>query len=325
MDESGRNVTAAEAALRDAALEYHATPSRGKIAVTPTKALANQRDLSLAYSPGVAYGCLAIEEDPSLAAEYTSRANLVGVVTNGTAVLGLGDIGPLAGKPVMEGKGCLFKKFAGIDVFDIERAERDPDRLVEIIAALEPTLGRINLEDIEAPECFVIERKLRERMGIPVFHDDQHGTAIISSAALLNALELVGKKIGDVKLVASRAGAAALACLEMMVSLGVQRSNVLVVDSKGALHAGRRDSVDASKQPWCRDTAARTLADAMLCGLVGRYEAHLEHVEALIGLRAVPGRAQRADARQAHAVHHRPLRQRGPERRAARRHRADGR
>ncbi|RPH66585.1 MAG: NADP-dependent malic enzyme [Burkholderiales bacterium] len=263
MDESGRGLSAAEAALRDAALEYHRAPSRGKIAVTPTKALANQRDLSLAYSPGVAYACLAIEEDPSLAAEYTSRANLVGVITNGTAVLGLGDIGSLAGKPVMEGKGCLFKKFAGIDVFDIELAERDPDRLVEIIAALEPTLGGINLEDIKAPECFVIERKLSERMGIPVFHDDQHGTAIISSAALLNGLELVGKNIGDVKLVASGAGAAAIACLEMMASLGVQRANVLVVDSKGVLHAGRRDSVDASKQPWCRDTDARTLADAV--------------------------------------------------------------
>jgi malate dehydrogenase (oxaloacetate-decarboxylating)(NADP+) len=176
-------MTPAEQALREAALEYHRTPSRGKIAVTPTKPLSNQRDLSLAYSPGVAYPCLAIQADPSLAAEYTSRGNLVGVITNGTAVLGLGDIGPLAGKPVMEGKGCLFKKFAGIDVFDIELAERDPDKLVDIIAALEPTLGGINLEDIKAPECFYIERKLRERMNIPVFHDDQHGTAIISSAA----------------------------------------------------------------------------------------------------------------------------------------------
>ena len=172
------SLTPAEMALRDAALEYHRAPVRGKIAVSPTKPLANQHDLSLAYSPGVAYACLAIEADPRLAAEYTSRANLVGVVTNGTAVLGLGDIGPLAGKPVMEGKGCLFKKFAGIDVFDIELAEKDPDKLVEIIAALEPTLGGINLEDIKAPECFAIERKLRERLKIPVFHDDQHGTAI---------------------------------------------------------------------------------------------------------------------------------------------------
>ena len=263
MSKAGQNLTAAEAALRDAALEYHRTPTRGKVAVTPTKPLANQRDLSLAYSPGVAYACLAIEQDPSLAAEYTSRGNLVGVITNGTAVLGLGDIGPLAGKPVMEGKGCLFKKFAGIDVFDIELAERDPDKLVEIIAALEPTLGGINLEDIKAPECFVIERKLRERMKIPVFHDDQHGTAIISSAALLNGLELVGKQIGDIRLVASGAGAAAIACLDMMVALGVKRENVLVVDSRGVLHAGRADSVDASKQPWCRETDARTLADAV--------------------------------------------------------------
>ncbi|MCM5569537.1 NADP-dependent malic enzyme [Burkholderiaceae bacterium FT117] len=263
MSKAGQNLTAAEAALRDAALEYHRTPTRGKVAVTPTKPLANQRDLSLAYSPGVAYACLAIEEDPSLAAEYTSRGNLVGVVTNGTAVLGLGDIGPLAGKPVMEGKGCLFKKFAGIDVFDIELAERDPDKLVEIIAALEPTLGGINLEDIKAPECFVIERKLRERMKIPVFHDDQHGTAIISSAALLNGLELVGKDIGEIRLVASGAGAAAIACLDMMVALGVKPGNILVVDSKGVLHAERAGSVDASKKPWCRDTDARTLADAV--------------------------------------------------------------
>ncbi|TXL62605.1 NADP-dependent malic enzyme [Zeimonas arvi] len=263
MSKAGQNLTAAEAALRDAALEYHRMPTRGKVAVMPTKPLANQRDLSLAYSPGVAYACLAIEQDPALAAEYTSRGNLVGVITNGTAVLGLGDIGPLAGKPVMEGKGCLFKKFAGIDVFDIELAERDPDKLVEIIAALEPTLGGINLEDIKAPECFVIERKLRERMKIPVFHDDQHGTAIISSAALLNGLELVGKQIGDIRLVASGAGAAAIACLDMMVALGVKRENVLVVDSKGVLHAARADSVDASKQPWCRETDARTLADAV--------------------------------------------------------------
>ena len=262
-DKTRKALSAAEAALRDAALEYHRSPTRGKVSVSPTKPLANQRDLSLAYSPGVAYACLAIEEDPSLAAEYTSRANLVGVITNGTAVLGLGDIGPLAGKPVMEGKGCLFKKFAGIDVFDIELAERDPDKLVEIIAALEPTLGGINLEDIKAPECFVIERRLRERMNIPVFHDDQHGTAIISSAALLNGLELVGKPIGDIRLVASGAGAAAIACLDMMVALGVQPGNILVVDSKGVLHAERRESVDDSKRPWCRSTDARTLADAV--------------------------------------------------------------
>ena len=256
-------LTPAEAALRDAAREYHRSPTRGKIAVTPTKPLSNQIDLSLAYSPGVAYPCLDIQADPSKAAEFTARGNLVGVITNGTAVLGLGDIGPLAGKPVMEGKGCLFKKFAGIDVFDIELDERDPDKLVDIIAALEPTLGGINLEDIKAPECFYIEKKLRERMNIPVFHDDQHGTAIISSAALLNGLELVGKEIGEVRLVASGAGAAAIACLEMMVSLGLQRANVLVVDTKGVLHAARRASVDESKRPWCRDTDARTLADAV--------------------------------------------------------------
>ena len=253
----------AESALRDAALEYHRTPVRGKISVTPTKPLANQRDLSLAYSPGVAYACLAIEADPTLAAEYTARGNLVGVVTNGTAVLGLGDIGPLAGKPVMEGKGCLFKKFAGIDVFDIELAEKDPDKLVEIIAALEPTLGGINLEDIKAPECFVVERKLRERLNIPVFHDDQHGTAIISAAALLNGLELVGKKIGEVKLAVSGAGAAAIACLDLMVELGVKRENVFMCDSKGVIHDRREDRLDESKKRYVQKTAARSLADVM--------------------------------------------------------------
>jgi len=260
-------LTTAEKALRDAALEYHRTPTRGKISVTPTKPLSNQRDLSLAYSPGVAYACLAIEKDPALAAEYTSRGNLVGVVTNGTAVLGLGDIGPLAGKPVMEGKGCLFKKFAGIDVFDIELAEKDPDKLVEIIAALEPTLGGINLEDIKAPECFYIESRLRERMKIPVFHDDQHGTAIISAAALLNGLELVGKAIGDIRLVSSGAGAAAIACLDVMVGLGVRRENIVVVDSRGVIQTEREDArsgrLDESKRRYCQATAARTLADAV--------------------------------------------------------------
>jgi malate dehydrogenase (oxaloacetate-decarboxylating)(NADP+) len=263
-------LTAAEQALREAALEYHRSPSRGKIAVTPTKPLSNQRDLSLAYSPGVAYACLAIEADPSLAAEYTSRANLVGVVTNGTAVLGLGDIGPLAGKPVMEGKGCLFKKFAGIDVFDIELAEKDPDKLVEIIAALEPTLGGINLEDIKAPECFYIEKKLRERMSIPVFHDDQHGTAIISAAALLNGLELVGKAIGEVKVVSSGAGAAAIACLDVMVGLGVRREHIFVVDSRGVIQTEREDAkkgtLDESKRRYCQVTEARTLADVVKDG-----------------------------------------------------------
>ena len=257
----------AEAALRDAAREYHRSPSRGKIAVTPTKALSNQRDLSLAYSPGVAYPCLDIEKDPSLAADYTSRANLVGVITNGTAVLGLGDIGPLAAKPVMEGKGCLFKKFAGIDVFDIELAERDPDKLVDIIAAMEPTLGGVNLEDIKAPECFYIEKKLKERMNIPVFHDDQHGTAIISSAALLNGLELVGKDIAAVKLAVSGAGAAAIACLDVMVGLGVKRENIYVCDSKGVIQSEREDAkagkLDESKQRYCQTTASRTLADVV--------------------------------------------------------------
>ena len=261
----GLGLSPAEAALREAALEYHRSPTRGKIAVTPTKPLANQRDLSLAYSPGVAYPCLDIEKDPTLAAEYTSRGNLVGVVTNGTAVLGLGDIGPLAAKPVMEGKGCLFKKFAGIDVFDIELAERDPDKLVEIIAAMEPTLGGVNLEDIKAPECFYIEKQLSARMNIPVFHDDQHGTAIISSAALLNGLELVGKDIAQVKVAVSGAGAAAIACLDVMVGLGVKRENVYAVDSKGVIQSERADAakLDESKRRYCQVTSARTLADVV--------------------------------------------------------------
>ena len=258
-----KDLSPAEHALREAARDYHRSPTRGKISVTPTKALSNQRDLSLAYSPGVAYPCLDIEADPSLAAEYTSRGNLVGVITNGTAVLGLGDIGPLAAKPVMEGKGCLFKKFAGIDVFDIELAERDPDKLVDMIAAMEPTLGGINLEDIKAPECFYIERKLRERMNIPVFHDDQHGTAIISAAALLNGLELVGKKIDAVKVAVSGAGAAALACLDVMVGLGVARKNIYVCDSKGVIYHGRPGGFDESKQRVAQDTTARTLADVV--------------------------------------------------------------
>jgi malate dehydrogenase (oxaloacetate-decarboxylating)(NADP+) len=254
----------AEQALREAAREYHRQPTRGKISVTPTKPLSNQRDLSLAYSPGVAYPCLDIQADPSLAHEFTSRGNLVGVITNGTAVLGLGNIGPLAGKPVMEGKGCLFKKFAGIDVFDIELAQNDPDKLIEIVLALEPTLGGVNLEDIKAPECFYIEKKLREQMNIPVFHDDQHGTAIISSAALLNGLELVGKNIGEVKIAVSGAGAAAIACLDVMVGLGVKRGNIWAVDSKGLLYEGRPGGYDESKAPYAqKNTNARTLADAV--------------------------------------------------------------
>ena len=258
-----QNISAAEQALRDAAREYHRNPTRGKISVTPTKPLSNQRDLSLAYSPGVAYPCLDIAADPSKAFDYTSRGNLVAVITNGTAVLGLGDIGPLASKPVMEGKGCLFKKFAGVDVFDIELAERDPDKLIEIIAALEPTLGGINLEDIKAPECFYIERELSKRMNIPVFHDDQHGTAIISSAALLNGLELVGKHIDQVKIAVSGAGAAAIACLNVMVGLGVKIENVFVCDSKGVIYEGRPGGYDESKAAYAQKTDARTLADAV--------------------------------------------------------------
>ena len=258
-----QNISAAEQALRDAAREYHRNPSRGKISVNPTKPLSNQRDLSLAYSPGVAYPCLDIQADPTKAFDFTSRGNLVAVITNGTAVLGLGDIGPLAAKPVMEGKGCLFKKFAGVDVFDIELAERDPDKLIDIIAALEPTLGGINLEDIKAPECFYIERELSKRMNIPVFHDDQHGTAIISSAALLNGLELVGKDIGAVKISVSGAGAAAIACVGVMVGLGVKVENIFMCDSKGVIYEGRPGGYDESKARYARQTDARTLADAV--------------------------------------------------------------
>jgi malate dehydrogenase (oxaloacetate-decarboxylating)(NADP+) len=258
-----KELSPAEHALREATREYHRTPTPGKISVTPTKPLSNQRDLSLAYSPGVAYPCLDIAADPTLVADFTSRGNLVGVITNGTAVLGLGDIGPLAAKPVMEGKGCLFKKFAGIDVFDIELSERDPDKLVEIIAAMEPTLGGINLEDIKAPECFYIEKKLRERMNIPLFHDDQHGTAIICSAALLNALELVNKLIGEVKVAVSGAGAAALACLNVMVDLGVRPENIFVCDSKGLVYEGRPGGFDESKTRFAQKSALRTLSDVV--------------------------------------------------------------
>ncbi len=254
---------AMEKDLREAALDYHLYPTPGKISVQPTKALSNQHDLALAYSPGVAFACDAIVENPDNAALYTSRANLVGVVTNGTAVLGLGNIGPLAAKPVMEGKGCLFKKFAGIDVFDIELAENDPDKLIDMIAALEPTLGGVNLEDIKAPECFYIESKLKERMSIPVFHDDQHGTAIISSAAMLNALKVVGKNIEDVKVVCSGAGAAAISCLNLWCDLGIRRENVLVCDSKGVIFVGRDANMEPTKANYARDTKARTLADAI--------------------------------------------------------------
>ena len=264
MNNDSSNDDRREQQLRTDALDYHRHPTRGKIEVVPTKPLSNQRDLSLAYSPGVAYPCLDIEADPATAFEYTARGNLVGVVTNGTAVLGLGDIGPLAAKPVMEGKGCLFKKVAGIDVFDIELAERDPDKLVDIIAALEPTLGGVNLEDIKAPECFYIEKKLRERMNIPVFHDDQHGTAIISAAALLNGLELVGKKIENVKIAVSGAGAAAIACLDVMVGLGAKPANIFACDSKGLIYEGRAGGFDESKARYAqKNTDARTLGDVV--------------------------------------------------------------
>src|SRR5256885_8707852 len=225
--------------LRRSALEYHLRQPPGKISVTPTKGLLNQRDLALAYTPGVAAACEEIVRDPAEARKLTARGNLIGVVTNGTAVLGLGAIGPLASKPVMEGKSVLFKKFAGIDCFDIEVNELDPDKLVEIIAALEPTFGGINLEDIKAPECFLIERKLRERLKIPVFHDDQHGTAIIVGAAVLNGLRVVGKDMDKAKLVCSGAGAAALACLDLLVSLGLNADNIWVSDIKGVVYQGR--------------------------------------------------------------------------------------
>jgi malate dehydrogenase (oxaloacetate-decarboxylating)(NADP+) len=246
--------------FKQAALEYHRISPPGKIKIAPTKPMVTQRDLALAYSPGVAYACEAIVEDPNAASEMTARGNLVAVVTNGTAVLGLGNIGPLAGKPVMEGKGVLFQKFAGIDVFDLEIDENDPDKLVDIIASLEPTFGGINLEDIKAPECFIVERKLRERMKIPVFHDDQHGTAIIVGAAIYNALEVVGKKIGEVKLATSGAGAAGIACLDMLVALGLKPENILAVDRDGVLYTGR-DHLDPDKARYARDTDKRTLAD----------------------------------------------------------------
>ena len=250
-----------EDTLRKAALDYHRFPKPGKISITPTKGLLNQRDLALAYTPGVAAACEEIVRDPGTAASLTARANLVAVITNGTAVLGLGAIGPLAGKPVMEGKGVLFKKFAGIDVFDLEIDERDPDKLVEIIASLEPTFGGINLEDIKAPECFHIERRLRERMRIPVFHDDQHGTAIIVGAAVTNGLRVVGKDIDKVKLVTSGAGAAALACLDLLVSLGLRMENIWVSDIAGAVYQGRKEEMDPNKARYARQTSARTLGD----------------------------------------------------------------
>jgi malate dehydrogenase (oxaloacetate-decarboxylating)(NADP+) len=251
--------------LRKSALEYHRLPRPGKVAILATKQLTNQRDLALAYSPGVAAPCEEIKRDPAQAVHLTSRANLIAVITNGTAVLGLGAIGPLAAKPVMEGKAVLFKKFAGIDCFDIEIDERDPDKLVDIIASLEPTFGGINLEDIKAPECFIVERKLRARMKIPVFHDDQHGTAIIVGAALINGLKVVGKTPDKVKLVVSGAGAAALACLELLVKLGLPRANIVVTDIKGVVYKGRKEEMDPDKERFAIDTKARTL-DEVIAG-----------------------------------------------------------
>jgi malate dehydrogenase (oxaloacetate-decarboxylating)(NADP+) len=252
-----------ESRLKESALEYHRLPTPGKLGIAATKPLANQRDLALAYSPGVAFAYTAIAENPAEAASLTARANLVAVISNGTAVLGLGAIGPLAAKPVMEGKAVLFKKFAGIDVFDIEIDERDPEKLVDIVASLEPTFGGINLEDIKAPECFEIEAKLRRRMKIPVFHDDQHGTAIIVGAAILNGLRVVGKKIDRVRLVASGAGAAALACLDMLVDLGLPIENITVTDIAGVVYEGRTELMDLRKQRYAKKTKARSLADVI--------------------------------------------------------------
>ncbi|WP_032114908.1 NADP-dependent malic enzyme [Candidatus Arsenophonus nilaparvatae] len=250
--------------LKQSALDFHEFPQPGKIEVTPTKPLTAQRDLALAYSPGVAYPCLEIAADPLTAYKYTAKANLVAVVSNGTAVLGLGNIGALAGKPVMEGKGVLFKKFSGIDVFDIEIDESNPDKLIDVIAALEPTFGGINLEDIKAPECFYIEKKLREKMQIPVFHDDQHGTAIISTAAILNGLRIVNKKIDQVRLVVSGAGAASIACMNLLVALGLNRSNIIVCDSKGVIYRGRDEVMDETKAAYAiEDNGLRTLADVI--------------------------------------------------------------
>ncbi len=263
MNEESPMAGSARESLREAALAYHEFPTPGKLSVVASKKLSNQHDLALAYSPGVAIACEEIAADPMKAQRYTARGNLVGVITNGTAVLGLGAIGPLAAKPVMEGKAVLFKKFAGIDVFDIELNERDPDKLVEIIAALEPTFGGINLEDIKAPECFEIERKLRARMKIPVFHDDQHGTAIIVGAALLNGLSVVGKRIDQVKLVVSGAGAAALACVDLLVELGVPKHNVWLTDLAGVVYRGRAELMDPEKERFAQDTPHRILRDVI--------------------------------------------------------------
>ncbi len=252
-----------KAALRKAALDYHEFPTPGKLSITATKQLLNQSDLALAYSPGVAAACEAIVEDPLNVYRYTARGNLVGVISNGTAVLGLGAIGPLGAKPVMEGKAVLFKKFAGIDVFDIEVEQRDPQKLIDIIAALEPTFGAINLEDIKAPECFIVERELRRRMKIPVFHDDQHGTAIIVGAACINGLKVVGKQIEAVKMVVSGAGAAALACVDLLLDLGLKRENVWLSDLAGVVYQGRLELMDPEKERFAQPTQARTLAEVI--------------------------------------------------------------
>ncbi|HSM13567.1 MAG TPA: malic enzyme-like NAD(P)-binding protein, partial [Thermoanaerobaculia bacterium] len=245
------------------ALDYHRSGRPGKLEVVPSKPCLTQRDLSLAYTPGVAVPCRAIEADPDQAYELTGRGNLVAVVSNGTAVLGLGDIGPLAGKPVMEGKGVLFKRFADIDVFDLEVASHDPDEIVRLVQLLEPTFGGINLEDIKAPECFEIEERLKATMSIPVFHDDQHGTAIIAGAALINALEITGKKLEEVRIVVSGAGAAAIGCLRFWLELGVAREHVILTDSKGVIHSGRQDLAGSYKAEWAAETGARSLAEAL--------------------------------------------------------------
>ncbi len=263
MPDSSKTESLKAESLKESALRYHTHPVAGKMEIQPTKSLANKRDLSLAYSPGVAYACEEIVTDPNYAAKVTSRGNLVGVVTNGTAVLGLGAIGPLAAKPVMEGKAVLFKKFANIDVFDIEIDETDVDKLVDTIASLEPTFGGINLEDIKAPECFLVERKLRERMKIPVFHDDQHGTAIVAAAAVYNGLRIVNKQIKDVKLVVSGSGAASIACVELLISMGLKQDNLILVDRAGVVYQGRQDNMNPWKEKLAADTPARTLTDAM--------------------------------------------------------------
>jgi malate dehydrogenase (oxaloacetate-decarboxylating)(NADP+) len=272
------------------ALEFHSKGRPGKIQVVPTKPLTTQRDLSLAYSPGVAEPCMEIFRDPAEVYKYTARGNLVAVITDGTAVLGLGDIGPLASKPVMEGKGVLFKKFADIDVFDIEISSKSPDHFIETVAALEPTFGGINLEDIKAPECFYIEEQLKKRMNIPVFHDDQHGTAIISGAGLLNAAQIQGKKLAEVKVVVSGAGASAIACTRFYLSLGVLAENVIMVDSRGVLNTRRKLAEDDPKREWVRETAAETLADALIGAdmFLGLSRAGLVTAEMLVGMAAKP-------------------------------------